>query len=93
MPIRYNYEDMREKSQKLTALVNDFACAYKNMASNIEWEGAAREKFNIAVDQRLATVVALLNEVSQMPKESADMMERKDAELAAKVRAQFANFF
>ncbi len=38
MAIRYNYDDMRATSQRLIALVNDFACAYKNMASSVEWE-------------------------------------------------------
>ncbi|MBR3720188.1 MAG: hypothetical protein IKN09_00380 [Clostridia bacterium] len=93
MPIRYNYDDMRATSQRLTALVNDFAVAYKNMASNIEWEGKAREKFDQAVEQRLATMIAMMTEVSEMPKNAANNMENKDKELAEKVRANFANLF
>ena len=93
MAIRYNYDDMRATSQRLIALVNDFACAYKNMASSVEWEGEARQRFDSAVDQRLATVVAMMSEVSQMPQKSADNMENKDAELAAEVRARFSSLF
>lgn len=93
MPIRYNYDDMRATSQRLTALVNDFAIAYKNMASNIEWEGAAREKFDYAVEQRLASMIALMTEVSEMPKKATDNMENKDLELAASVRERFAGLF
>ncbi len=89
MSIRYDYQSMRETTEKLQSLVADFACAYKNTANNVEWDGAARQKFDEKVEQALATVVAMMEEVSAIPKNSANKMQEKDAEMAAKVRAAF----
>ncbi len=91
--IRYNYADMRQKTEQLATLVAEFYCSYRTIASNIEWEGPARQKFDVAVEKALTDFVGVMNEVSMMPKNTADNMEQTDAELAARVREQFPSLF
>ena len=90
MPIRYNYDDIRATSQILNALVTDFAVAYKNMASNIEWEGAASEAYVAKFDElRPAFTDAqnLLEDIAKALENTATAVETTDNEIASKFNA------
>lgn len=76
--MRYNIEDMVERSARLEELVEGFISEFIRVTADMDWEGQARNCY----DEQISNVAETLRKLAVYPREKAEQVQETDHRLA-----------